>query len=267
LKTSLVVTTYNRPDALALVLRSALAQRRPPDEILVADDGSRDETRVLVQAIARDAPVPVVHCWQPDDGFRVAAIRNEAFARVSGDYVLMIDGDIVLHPAFVADHVRAARPGWMTQGSRVLLGEARTRRALAGGFVAPTVLSGDLRNRFNALRAPWLSPLLSRERPDVFRVRTANLGCWLEDVVRVNGFDERFVGWGREDSEFTARMFHAGVRLRQVKLAAIGYHLWHPDASRAALARNDALLEATLRERPVRCDQGIDRRLQRAPGT
>lgn len=260
---TLVVTTYNRPGALRLVLETALAQRELPHEILVADDGSREETRVLVAEIARGAAIPVVHCWHPDEGFRAAAIRNEAIARASGDYLIMIDGDIALHADFVADHRRVARPGWMVQGSRVLLDEVATRRALEGPWCPPGPFTPGLRNRENAVHAPWLSRLALRRGRDVYRVRTANLACWREDVVRVNGFDERFVGWGREDSEFVARMLHAGVRLRHLKLAAIGYHLWHPEASREALPRNQEILQATLRERAVRCERGVDHRLAR----
>lgn len=258
---SLVVTTYNRPDALGLVLRSALAQTAAPREVLVADDGSGEETRRLVRAVASEAPFPVVHCWHPDEGFRAAAIRNEAFARATGEYLIMIDGDIVLHPSFLSDHARAARVGRMVQGSRVLLDQSSTRRALANAFEPPGLLTRGIRNRLNTIHAPALSPLLSRRGRDVFRIRSANLACWRKDILEVNGFDERFVGWGREDSDFVARMLHSGVRLHRLKLAAIGYHLWHPEASRKALPRNDEILRETLRLRTVRAEVGIDRRL------
>ena len=261
MRASLVVTTYNRPDALALVLASALAQVRPVDELLVADDGSRPDTRALVEAVASGAPFPVRHCWHEDRGFRLAEIRNRAIAAAAGDYVVMVDGDLVLHPSFLADHLRAARPGWMVQGGRVLLSEAVTREALARGRTRFGPWEPGTRNRKNAVRSRWLSRLASYDARNVYRVRGANLAFWREDALRVNGFDERFVGWGREDSEFVARMQHAGVRRLALKFAAVAFHLWHPEAARTLLPRNQELLDATLAGRTVRCAAGIDRHL------
>ncbi len=259
MKSSLVVTTYNREDALALVLESAARQARRPDELVVADDGSRPETGALVAAFAARAPFPVLHSWQEDLGFRAAASRNRAFARASGDYLVMVDGDIVLHPQFVRDHLRAARPGRFVQGSRVMLSAAATAAALAAGRTRFGPLARGLGNRLNAVHSPALSALASRRSRDVFRVRSANLACWREDVVRVNGFDEDFVGWGREDSEFVARLQHAGLERLQLKFAAIGYHLWHREEPRQALPRNQRILEETLATHRVRCANGLDR--------
>jgi glycosyltransferase involved in cell wall biosynthesis len=258
---SLIVTTYNRRDALALVLASARAQERPPDELVVADDGSTPDTAEVVAAFAARAPFPVRHAWQEDLGFRAAASRNRAFAAAAGDYLVMVDGDLVLHPAFLRDHQDAARPGRFVQGSRVLLSRAATARALAEGRVRFGPLSPGVRNRLNALRSPLLSRLASHGGTDVFRVRSANLACWRRDVLAVNGFDEDFVGWGREDSEFVARLQHAGLSRHHLKFAAIGCHLWHPEASRQALPQNQRILEETLATRRIRCARGIDRHL------
>ncbi len=265
MRTSLVVTTYNRKDALALVLESALRQRRPPDELVVADDGSRPDTAELVAAFASRSPFPVRHSWQEDLGFRAAASRNRAFAAASGEYLVMVDGDIVLHPSFLEDHLRAARPGRFVQGSRVMLSEQATARALASGRVPMGPLARGIRNRLNAIHSRSLSRLASRRNDDVFRVRSANLACWRSDVLRVNGFDEDFVGWGREDSDFVARLQHAGIPRLQLKFAAIGYHLWHREEPRQALPRNQRILEDTLATRRVRCANGIDKYAQAAP--
>jgi glycosyltransferase involved in cell wall biosynthesis len=262
---SLVVTTYNRPDALALVLKSALAQRFPPADVVVADDGSGSETRALVEEVAARASFPVLHCWHEDRGFRLAEIRNRALAMARGHYLVMVDGDLVLDPWFLADHARAARTGWMVQGGRALLSEAVTRDALARARIDLGPGEPGTRNRKNAVRSRWLSALASRRGRDVYRVRGANLAFWREDVLRVNGFDEAFVGWGREDSEFVARMQHAGVRRRNLKFAAVAFHLWHPEASRALLPRNQQILEATLATRATRCVRGIDRHLAAGP--
>jgi glycosyltransferase involved in cell wall biosynthesis len=258
---SLVVTTYNRPDALELVLRSVRAQVELPGEVVVADDGSREDTGALVQRLAAAFPVSLRHSWQEDDGFRLAASRNRAFALARGDYLVMVDGDVVLDPHFVGDHQRAARRGRFVQGSRALLSEEVTREALALGRTRFGPATPGLRNRKNAVRSAWLSRLASYRSRDIFRVRGANLAFWRDDLLTVNGFNEDFVGWGREDSEFAARMSHAGVQRLHLKFAAVSYHLWHPEAPRRALERNQRLLEETVRTRAVRCENGLDKHL------
>jgi glycosyltransferase involved in cell wall biosynthesis len=261
---SLVVTTYNRKDALELVLRSVLGQEELPDEVIVADDGSREDTRALVERLAAGFPVPLRHCWHEDQGFRLAAIRNRAVALTACDYVVMVDGDLVLHPAFLRDHRRAARRGRWVQGGRVMLSEAVTAAALATGRVAFGPLEPGTRNRKNAVRSAWLSRLASHRSADIYRVRGANLAFWRDDVVTVNGFNEGFVGWGREDSEFAARLHHAGVERLHLKFAAVGYHLWHPEAPRTTLEQNQRLLDETVASRATRCAAGIDQYLARA---
>jgi glycosyltransferase involved in cell wall biosynthesis len=125
MRTSLIVTTYNRPDALHVVLQSVLRQSQLPDEVIIADDGSGEATRMLIASLQHDFPVPLVHVWQEDLGFRAARIRNLAASKAQGDYVVFIDGDMMLHRRFLDSHVRAAREKWMLHGKRAML---RTRR-------------------------------------------------------------------------------------------------------------------------------------------
>src|SRR5215213_415190 len=118
---SLVVSTYNRPDALELCLESILRQTKLPHEIVVADDGSGESTRQLVQSMQSRSSVPIVHIWQPDDGYQLARIRNRAFAAATGEYLLQVDGDLVLEKHFVQDHLTMSRPGAFVSGSRTMM--------------------------------------------------------------------------------------------------------------------------------------------------
>ncbi len=118
---SVIVTTYNRPDALRAVLDGLAAQTDRDFEILVADDGSRDDTRELVEAVRSGVPVPIRHVWQEDRGFRAGAARNRATAQARGDYVIFLDGDCVPRPSFIARHRALAEAGWMVAGNRILL--------------------------------------------------------------------------------------------------------------------------------------------------
>lgn len=261
---SLIIATYNWKEALALVLASVRSQTMLPGEVLVADDGSRDDTRELVAREAATFPVPLRHFWQEDIGFRKGRILNEAMARAGGEYLIAIDGDMVLHPAFVRSHVRFARRGWFIQGSRMMLGDRATARTLAAGRLAAGPLSSGVRNRINGIHAPFLSVLSRGERGAIRRTRGCNISFWRDDIVRVNGYNEDMEGWGREDTELVARLMNSGVRRRNLKFAAVAYHLHHrarpADSDRANLER--AL--SVVRDGVTRCERGIDRHLRTA---
>src|SRR5258705_7026667 len=247
MRPSLVLTTYNRPDALALVLASVLQQTVPPGEVLVADDGSGEPTAAVMRTVGprfAGRAIPLHHVWQPDEGFRAAAIRNRALARACGEYVLLIDGDCILHPDFVRSHVAFARPGQFVQGTRALLKESRAARALAEGETRFGAFERGVGNRMNALPLGWLSPFVPTPDDPLKGVRSCNMGFWLTDAKRVNGFNERFVGWGREDSEFVARLVNAGVRRRKLKFGGIMYQHWQPGRPRDTLEANYELLAA-----------------------
>lgn len=261
---SLIVATYNWPQALALVLASVRAQRTMPFEVIIADDGSRAETRTLIDGERQRLAVPLVHVWHEDTGFRLAAIRNKAIAAARGEYVLQIDGDIVLHPAFVAEHARFARRGSWVQGSRALCSEALTQRLLVGASISLGPFAAGVANRVNALHAPWLTPFVRGERTGLRRVRGCHMAFWRDDLLRVNGYDEAMEGWGREDSELATRLCNAGVTRRNLKFSAVCHHLWHRQAATDAVAQNHERFLRTVREQRTRCDLGIDQYLSSA---
>jgi len=260
-KISLIVTTYNWPEALELTLRSALAQSLPPHEVIVADDGSKEPTRRVVESFAKKAPFPLLHSWQKDDGFRLAMSRNRAIARATGEYVVVVDGDMVLQKDFLADHADHARPGLYLQGGRVLLGPSITRELFQKRRDPETLslFSPDLKNRKNALRSPLLCRLFSKTSRSMKGIKGCNFSLFREDILRVNGFDNAFVGWGREDSEFVARLYNAGLKRKNLKFCAVAYHLFHPEHERDALPENDRRLRRSVEEDLVRCEDGIER--------
>ncbi|QEY23433.1 glycosyltransferase family 2 protein [Neisseria animalis] len=260
LSTALVITTYNRPDALEKVLQSALAQTRLPDEIIIADDGSGEETAEVVRRFRQVSPVPVKHAWRPDDGFRAAEARNRAIAMAQSDYIVLIDGDMLLEPHFIADHIDRAHKGRLIQGSRVLLTETRTREILSeNGLPKLSAWSKGIGKRISAVRCRFLSSYAgSRGSCQHKGIKTCNMGFFREDALAVNGFDNEFVGWGREDSEFVARCYHNGMKRHNLKFAGVAYHLYHHEAERDALPKNDVRLQTTLSNRTVRCENGID---------
>lgn len=257
IRTSLIISTYNWPEALDVVLRSVRAQRVLPDEVLVADDGSGESTRLVVLSHQTDFPVPLTHVWHEDRGFRLAAIRNEAIRRARGAYLLQVDGDMVLHRRFVAAHIAWARRGTYVQGSRCLVNAQRTAQLLRAREPLASVFTRGLRNRLNGLYLPVLSPLVGGPRDSDRRTRGCHMAFWRDDLLTVNGYDARFEGWGREDSELAARLIHAGVRRRNFKFGAVAFHLWHPETARASYSANHQRYLDTLATRRQRCEVGL----------
>lgn len=259
MKVSLIVTTYNRPDALKLVLKSAVMQSALPHEIVVADDGSSKETANVIEEASKESPVPILHAWQEDRGFRAAMSRNRAIAMSSGEYIMMIDGDMVLHPEFIKDHMEASEKGCFVQGSRVLLSEEATKKAIKDSKTSFSIFSKSINNRKNAIRCAFLRSLFSKKSSSLKGVRTCNFALFRDDILSVNGLDNRFVGWGREDSEFAARLLNSGMVRKDLKFAAVAYHLYHEESTRESLTENDMRLSRTIEERLTRCEDGIDR--------
>ncbi|MFN9805806.1 MAG: glycosyltransferase family 2 protein [Betaproteobacteria bacterium] len=264
---SVVATTYNRPDALRAVLTGLFAQTDRGFEVLVADDGSRDDTGALVTDLARQAPVPVTHVWQEDRGFRAGAARNRAAAQATGAYLLFIDGDCIPRSDFIARHRALAEPGWMVAGNRILLSEQFTAQALAEHWPLHQWSLDRWRvarhagaiNRTLPLRTLPLGPLRKLAARRWQRVRTCNLGVWTDDFRTVNGFDETYEGWGFEDSDLAVRLLNAGVRRKEGGFATGMLHLWHRENDRRFEARNLERLHARLASGTVRAELGLDR--------
>jgi glycosyltransferase involved in cell wall biosynthesis len=245
------------------VLASVLRQRVMPDEIIVADDGSGPATRAVVEAAAGRTDVPLRLVSQPHQGFRLTRLRNLAIAAARHEYLVFIDGDMLLHPEFVADHARAARPGYFTQGVRVHADAGLTRSLLADPAQFPSPRShglGGLRRAY-LLHSAALARVSARMANAFIAIKGCNQGFWRADLERVNGFNEDIVGWGPEDKELCARLAHAGVRRQTLLFGGIACHLHHAAASRAALPANLAVLADTRNTRRIRAVHGLDAHL------
>jgi glycosyltransferase involved in cell wall biosynthesis len=262
MSTSLIVTTFNWPQALELVLRAVARQKALPDEVIVADDGSEAATTALLQRVARAYPVPLRHVWQDHQGFRVGMARNRAVAAASGDYVIFLDGDMLPQPHFIADHLHAARQRCFTQGMRALANAELTERLVARNALRVSPLARGLAAQRYALRL-GVAGLLRRPRNFGRKhVMSCNQGFWRADLIAVNGFDERMAGWGREDTELALRCYRAGIRRLQLRHAAIAIHLHHPPRGNGnARTPNDDYLAESERSGRTRCELGIDQHL------
>jgi len=261
MKISLIVTTYNRKDALKLVLWSAIKQTVPPMEILIADDGSSDGTDSLVAEVHNNTLINIIHCWQVDMGFRAARGRNLAIAAATGDYLVFVDGDMILEKSFLEDHQRAAQKGYFIQGGRVLFDEIKTKKVIHDQTLTLSWWEMGVRNRKNCLRSRFLATIFSTTTTKLAGIRTCNFAAWKDDVVAINGFNENFIGWGREDSEFAARLLHSGVNRKNLRFQAVAYHLFHGLQQRSSLKENDAILHETLMKKLTWCSNGLDQHI------
>lgn len=260
-RTTLIITTYNWPAALDLTLRSVARQSVAPDEVIVADDGSGPQTRQVVKRWQERLGAPLSHLWQADVGFRLARSRNRAIAVARGEYLIIVDGDMVLHRYFVADHARAARHGSFIQGVRLLTGPTAAARMLEQGRLELGVFARDVRRRRHTVRNLLLSRLVFKERTGQRAIRGCNQAYWKSDLIRVNGFNEAFVGWGREDNESAARLYNAGVTRRNLKFQALAIHLHHTLRHAQVGERNDSILRDTIKERKAWCPLGLSQHI------
>jgi glycosyltransferase involved in cell wall biosynthesis len=263
---SLLIATYNWPKALELCLHTVLQQSVLPNEIIIADDGSKPPTTDVIKQFTANSPVPVVHVWHPDAGFQLAQIRNKAFAKAQYDYVIQIDGDLLLHPHFIADHLAIAKPNHFVSGSRVLLSEKTTQFLLQQNtpFQGVKTLGND-KNFFNGLRLPairnFLADKYKQSGKNTYYVKGCNMAFWKNDLLAVNGYNEAFTGWGREDSELAIRLINTGIKKRFLKMGGVSYHLWHKEASRDNEATNTAMMEKAIQEKHVWAPKGINQYL------
>jgi len=262
MRLGLIVTTYNRKEALDLVLESVARQSLLPDEVLIADDGSRPETGEVVAHWRGKLTIPVRHVWQEDEGFRLARSRNRAIAAADGDYLVIVDGDMILHRHFIADHRAAARQGFFIQGARAFTNASTAERMLQTRTLDLSFFARGIKRRRHTVRNRFLRWLfLQQVRTDQKAIRGSNQAFWKADLIRVNGFDEAMTGWGGEDNELAARLYHVGIRRRNLKFGGLAVHLYHPTRKPNGENPNHLILAATLAAGKRRCELGLSRHL------
>jgi glycosyltransferase involved in cell wall biosynthesis len=262
---SVVVSTYNREDALDAVLRSLSRQTDQQFEVVVADDGSDAATGRLIERWSARMPVAVQHVRHEDRGFRLAEIRNRAILASAGSYCIFLDGDCLVRRDFVATHRSLAEPRCFVTGNRVQLSQELSRRILAEKLDAETWpirrwvtrrIRGDVNRVVPLLRLP-LGPLRKRIGRRWRGAQGCNMAFFRADLERVDGFDAAFTGWGREDSDLFVRLIRAGVLRKDGRLATTVLHLWHPQSDRSLLPGNQEKLDLLLRGERVRASQGL----------
>lgn len=271
---SVIITTYNWPQALDAVLRSMNRQRYSLLEILIADDGSGPETKALVEQWQARSHIPIRHIWQEDKGFRAAKVRNLAIAAAKHDFVIFLDGDCVVPENFVKRYSKLAKAGTFVSGNRVLLNKAFTEKCLNKAIPFETwPLNRWINawwqgkcNRVSPLVYIPLGPMRQRIAQHWKGVKTCNLGVWREDLIKVNGLDEDYTGWGYEDSDLVIRLLRQGTKRLEGRFAIPVFHLWHQMQSKENATENFARLAFIQNDSRVKALIGLDQYLKKPAG-
>ena len=265
-KASLFVSTYEMPEHLRLVCAGLSRQSALDYEILICDDGSGPETKAVIEDFTRHAPVAVRHFWQEHQGFRKCRILNQALRDSKGSVCIFLDGDCVPHKDYVRDHLDQQEEGRFLAGRRVELGPRLSKtltvpQIMAGFFDRPNfplLLSSLKKDSEFFQRSIRISNGRLRKMLGMTYVadmKGCNYSVSREALVELNGFDEEYEGYGREDTDIELRLQNLGLRIKSLKGLALQFHVWHP--RREFTPSNDGRLSDVKSSGRIRCTQGM----------
>jgi glycosyltransferase involved in cell wall biosynthesis len=265
--TSIIISTYNSPDWLAKVLYGYNNQTYQAFEIVIADDGSNQETIDLIETLKKEVFYPIVHVWHEDNGFQKSEILNKAITKCSTPYIIMSDGDCIPRKDFVEVHVKHREEGFFLSGGYFMLpmdiSKTITKEDIYKEhcFNLKWLKQNGLKASFknNKLTASGLkSVVLNNITPTNASWNGHNASGWKKDIVAINGFDER-MQYGGQDRELGERLMNLGIKSKQIRYSAICIHLDHKRGykNEASIAKNRAIRDATLSEKKTYTDFGI----------
>jgi glycosyltransferase involved in cell wall biosynthesis len=268
-KVTVIISFFNKIDYLSLVLAGFARQTFKEFEIIIADDGSKQEVVAGLKAYLSGLPLQVKHVWHEDIGFRKNKILNEAIIASSADYLVFIDGDCVPHKDFVKDHFINRKPGRILAGRRVNLSEAITRTItidkIQEGFpdlvdfskIVWDAFAGESTHVEKGLRLPLVNKLIKKKNKTVLG---CNFSLFKTDLLAVNGFDERYtapcVG---EDTDVEYRLRKNGIKVDSLNFAGIQYHLYHKRLSRNHEKMNVEILNDSMKRNIIYTPYGIQK--------
>jgi GT2 family glycosyltransferase len=252
---SVIISSYNQNKSLTEILSRLANSSSQINEVIVADDGSDPSIELDSNELIKNRNLDLYLVTHENKGFRKCKILNEAVKKANSEYIVFLDGDCLPHKHFVQDHLSVAEKGFFVQGRRCFIQESQVQRLLDGKTtIFRLILSGKVSGLLKAIRLP--KPRIKVDR-DMYGLLGCNLSAWREDLLNVNGFDEDYTGWGREDSDLGARLYNLGLKRKVVYGRALVYHLNHPVNKRDNLQENDRKLNETIKSGKVRCKNGI----------
>ncbi len=252
---SVLLATYNWPEALSLCLQALDQQSDKDFEIIICDDGSTKETKDLIESFKKHSTLSITHLWQEDLGFRKTLILNQGIQKAQGDYLVFLDGDCIPQDDFIAQHRKLSQKNHLVTGSRILTKESLTKQLCSSATWQSSMLKGKafiwglkgLINKFLPLfvKLPDSNKRLYKKF-EWRRIKGCNMACWKSDAVAIGGFDESLTGWGHEDADFVYRLQNKGVIRKSGAWATEVLHLWHKMADKETAERNAAIVRAKI---------------------
>ncbi|MGH7242511.1 MAG: glycosyltransferase [Phycisphaerales bacterium] len=267
---TVLISTHERPSYLERTLAGMAGQVFPPHEVLIADDGSGEETREVIRRFRATVRFPVVHVRQEHVGWGKCSILNKCLLESSGDYFVFTDGDCIHRRDWLRGHVRSAAPARILGGGDLRLNRAVSDRITVDDvlahrpFSALWLMQNGMKWRRSLVKAflpRSLAPITDAINFMPARFSGSNASCWKSDAMRVDGFDERF-GWGKEDVEFGLRIRHTGAGTRHVRYVAACFHMDHPRDSaitRQMVDSNFEMLREVVQERRTKAERGVSK--------
>lgn len=257
-KCSLVTPTYNWPQALDLLLLSIMNQTVLPNEVIIADDGSKSDTKDLIEEYQKIFPVPLLHIWHEDIKNRKPRIMNKAIAKAQYEYIIEIDGDIIMNKHFVEDHLHFAQKGFYLFGSRVNIQASLLDKLFSKKIIHFNFFSKGIKKRGRTIRIPFMMNFAEIAEKRSSKLRGCNMSFWREDFIKINGFNESLVGWGIDDSEMTERLHNLGIKGKRLKFAGIAYHIYHREQSKSHIEINHEIERQTKENKLTFIEKGIN---------
>jgi GT2 family glycosyltransferase len=275
MKISIIVSVYNRLHCLYNLLNALRVQTYEDFEVLIADDGSKEDLTSAIQKILPDLSFPVTHVFQEDIGFRLSRSRNNAARAASGDYYLFLDQDVLMDRDFLTECRRAIHEHCFLKFKALYLDESRSKVFQKEAEQNPEIPVYEVIER-QVTRIEKLLCMKSRWKDNLFNIawrlglrkkgmklRGLAIGISKEDYMAINGFDEAYIGWGFEDDDICNRMYAYGLKGVHVKLGSPLVHVWHKAADTREASPNSAYYferEKLIFENNVyRCEYGFDK--------
>jgi glycosyltransferase involved in cell wall biosynthesis len=242
-------------------LISVLDQTILPNEVIIADDGSRENTKELIENFQKKFPIPLIHVWHEDEGNRKPKIMNKAVAIAKYDYIIEIDGDIIMNKHFVEDHLSFAEKGHYLFGSRVNIQEKLLPELFLKKIIDFNLFSKGIKKRGRTVRIPFLMNFAKSINQRSRKLRGCNMSFWKKDFIKINGFNESLVGWGIDDSEMIQRLHNIGIKGKRLKFAGLAYHIYHKEQSKSHIEINNEIERLTTEKKLTFIEKGINQYL------
>jgi len=258
---TLVISVYNRPEALELIFLSLINQTILPNEIVIADDGSDENIKKMIANFSTKLITPILHIWQEDIGNRKPTILNKSIAQSKYDYIIQVDGDIIMNKYFIEDHLTFNESGFYLFGSRVNTLKPILERIYKNKILHFNFFSKGIQRRGRTIRIRFVMKFTERITQRSSKLRGCNLSFWKKDFISINGYNENLVEAWREDSEMIERMHNIGVKGKRLKFAGIAYHLYHKSQSKSQIDINIAIEKETIEKKMKFTKKGINQYL------